>query len=234
MTFLEYVNIVLGEINEVPMSEQQLPTARGLHQFTKNAVNRAYLDIINTPDSKWPWLQVGDLSTAIPAKQLSGENTIITTGDEWYPIPVTDPYKDVVDWENIYLVDPKGNRLTVKAMTWTDFSDYLDLVSNVAGEPQFIVQSADGRSMGLYPNSDTTYQIKFRLWVRPARFQFASDIVPIPDQFSNVLVNGATHYVWRFRENLEQANFSFQMFERGVKDMKRIFSNQSLRRLRWK
>ncbi len=234
MTFLDYVNIVLGEVNEVPLTAQQLPTARGLHQFTKNAVNRAYLDIVNTPEAKWPWLQEGDVSTELPTKQLSGEKTIVTTGDAWYIIPVTDPYKDVVDWEHIYLLDPKGNRVTIKAVTWAEFSNYRDLVPEDSGEPQFIVQSADGRSMGLYPNTDDIYQIKFRLWVRPSRFQYPDDIVPLPDQFSNVLANGAAHYVWRFRENLDQANFSFQMFERGVKDMKRVYGNQSMYRLRWK
>lgn len=236
MTFLEYVNIVLEEINEVPLSPQQLPTARGLHQFTKNAVNRAYLDIVNTPDAKWPWLQAGDISLDTPDKQLSGEKTLVTYGEEWYPIPVEDPYKDVVDWDNIYLKNSKGERVTVKSMTWSYFNEYLDGRGNreAVGEPEMIVQSADGRSLGLYPNPEEPYTICFRVWTRPARFKNAEDIIPLPDQFSNILVNGAAHYVWRFRENLEQANFSFQMFERGVKDMRRIYSNQSLNRLRWR
>lgn len=231
MTFLDYVNAVLAEVNEVALSPQQLNTARGLHLHVKNSVNRAYLDIINTPEAKWPWLQKSDSQPQ--GSVLSGERSIPTVlGQEWYMIPVTDPYKDVVDWENIYLLNDEGNKLDLVGLSWPEYQDLPDLIE---GEPRFVVQSADGKSLGIVPvPQDKTYTIKFRVWERPSRFKNFSDVVPIPEQFSNVLIDGATHYVWRFRENLDQANFSFQKFERGVKDMKRNYGNQSIRRLRWR
>ena len=46
-TFLEVVNLALREVNEIPMTAQQLTSARGLQQFAKESVNRAFFDISN-------------------------------------------------------------------------------------------------------------------------------------------------------------------------------------------
>lgn len=237
MTYLDYINLVLAEINEVPLDASQLTTARGLHRYVMNSVNRTYLDIVNTPESKWPWLQTQDVDINNPDLVLSGEQTIVTVGDEWYQIPVQDPYKDVIDWDNIYILDPEGTRVTVHTLSWTEYSTLKDRKAlHDTGTPRYIIQSPDGRSMGIFPNpeEDEQHLIKFRLWQRPSRFNNADDVVPIPDQFSNVMIDGASHYAWRFRENIEQASFSFQKFERGVKDMKRVFGNQSRQRLKWR
>ncbi len=236
MTFLDYVNLVLNEVNEVPLTSSQLDSARGLHLYAKNAVNRAYLDIVNTPEAKWPWLQAQDQQQTQAI--LSGINKLPTIFDqELYEIPLTDPYKDLVDWDNIYLTDEAGNRLDIGILSWPEYQDYLERRSTegLKGEPSLIYQSADGRSIGIHPvPSDKTYNINYRAWERPARFTSAVTVVPLPEQFSNVLVDGASHYVWRFRENIDQATFSFQKFERGVKDMKRVYGNQSIQRLRWR
>ena len=236
MTFLEYINLVLNEVNEVPLTALQVPSARGFQQYVKNAVNRSYLDIVNTPEAKWPWLVNSD--TAPAGQTLSGVKTIRTTiGTQWYPIPLDDPYKDLVDWVTIYLEDTEGNRVDVEGITWNEFQQYNTVRGevNLQSEPIFAIQSADGRSIGIFPfNTREVYDIRYRLWNRPARFNNADDQIPIPDQFSNVLVDGAAHYAWRFRENIEQAQFSFQKFERGVKDMKRIYGNQASDRMRWK
>lgn len=234
MTFLDYVNIVLGEVNEVPLTAQQLATARGLHYNVKNSVNRAYLDIVNTPESTWPWLQSIDTST--PETTLSGEKTITTIIDtELYQLPLTDPYKDLVDWDTVYLKDSKGGRSDIPVLSWPEYQTYktnLGLVEG--GAPRVIYQSADGKSLGVYPKPDglETYTVYYRAWERPMRYTNALDVIPLPDQFSNVLIDGASHYVWRFRENLDQASFSYQKFTAGVKQMKQVYGDQSRSRLK--
>lgn len=236
MTFLDYVNLVLNEVNEVPLTATQLESARGLHLYAKNSVNRAYLDLVNTPEAKWPWLQSQDQQQQQAV--LSGVKSLPTIYDQaLYELPLVDPYKDLVDWDNIYLENDLGNRVDVGVLSWPEFQDYLERrgSTDAKGEPNIVYQSADGRSLGIHPvPHDKDYTIKFRAWERPSRFTKATDIVPLPDQFSNVLVDGASHYVWRFRENIDQASFSFQKFERGVKDMKRVYGNQSIQRLRWR
>ncbi len=229
MNFLEYTNIVLQATNEVALSEQQLQNARGLHQFVKESINRAYFDIIG--EYQWPWMQSEDKDSTSGQLELTGERSI-TPVTKWTTIPVPNPYKDAIDWSAVYYKDKDGNKLNLKHLTWEEYEDgqqYYDQ-GNV---PKFIVQSADGRSMGLlgFPEEDVG-KLYYRVWTRPSRFELALDVVPLPDSHYSVLVDGALHHAWSFRGETEQAQIAYQRYEKGLKKMKQKYTNQSTR-MRW-
>lgn len=229
MNFLEYTNIVLQATNEVPLTEQQHQHARGLHQFVKEAINRAYFDIIG--EYQWPWMQPGenDLSNGTP--ELSGERSIIPT-TTWITIPVKNPYKDSIDWSSIYYRDTEGSKVSLKFLSWEEYEDNQDRVDS-EGSPKYIVQSADGRSMGLFGlPKDPKGKLYYRVWSRPSRFDLALDNIPIPDSHYTVLVDGALHHSWSFRGETEQAQIAYARFEKGMKKMKQKYTNQSTR-MRW-
>lgn len=228
MTYLEYVNIMLQALNEVPLTSTQFGSARGLHQFAKESLNRAYFDIIQ--EFKWPWMQdnadltLGDL-------ELSGERTLVPAST-WTAIPVPNPYRDSVQWSSIYYRDGDGNKLTLKHLDWEVYEDGQNYYDE-ASEPRYIVESADGRSMGLIPFPEANVgKLYYKIWARPSRFSVHSDIIPMPDLHHNVLVDAALHHMWTFRGDVDQAQIAYQRYEKGIKKMKQKYTNQSFR-MRW-
>lgn len=227
MTYLEYVNIVLQGINEVPLTTQQFPNARGLQQFSKEAINRTYFDMIQ--EHKWPWMQTLDTNT-MDTLELSGERSITPT--EWTAIPVANAYKDAIDWSSIYYKDSDGKKFPLQVLDWEQYEDSQEFLETLS-EPKYIVQSADGRSMGLRQLPvEKIGKLYYRIWTRPSRFVFSSDIIPMPDLHFNVLVDGALHHLWSFRGNVEQSQLAYARFTSGLKKMKRKYGNQTTR-IRW-
>ena len=227
MTFLEYTNIVLQAANEVPLGSTQFASARGLQEFTKESVNRAYHDIVG--EYRWPWLINGtDLTLGTP--QLSGERTI-TPVDQWTQIPVPNPYKDAIDWSTIYYRNLEGGKQDLSLVTWDQFEASQDYYLELTGDPQCVVQSADGRSLGLFPAPPTGEEgtLYYKIWARPSRFTFSTDVIPMPTENYNVLVDGALHHLWSFRGNVDQAQLAYSRYEKGLKKMKQKYTNQTTR-----
>lgn len=220
MNFIEYTNIILQAINEVPLSPQQFPTARGLQQFAKETVNRTYFDIV--AQDQWPWMMNGD--DTLGAKELTGERSIAPLST-WTQIPVTNPYKDTVDWSSIYWKDEDGSKQSLTELNW---EQYEDSVIEDEGVPRYIVKSADGQSMGLlpFPKSDNKGKLYYRIWTRPSRFSLYADEVPLPEQDYTVLIDGALHHMWSFRGNVEQAQLAYARYESGLKRLRRKYKNQ--------
>lgn len=224
MNYLTYTNMVLQAVNEVPLTEQQFQAARGLQQFAKEAVNRAYHDVAQ--EFQWPWLQ-----ETTSALTLSGEKALVPTG-EWTPIPVLDPYRDAIDWSSIYYKDSEDKRYSLVRLTWEEYEDNKEYYDGRSAA-RYIVESADGRSMGLIPYPETNIgTLYFRYWKRPTRFQYHSDEITIPDMHYNVIIDGALHHLWSFRGNVEQAQLAYARFEKGIKQLKLKYTNQSSK-LRW-
>ena len=53
-TFLSLSNELLREMNEVELASGSFATATGIQQHVKDAINRAYLDIVNQLNVKNP------------------------------------------------------------------------------------------------------------------------------------------------------------------------------------
>lgn len=231
MTFLEYVNICLQGINEVALTPEQLNSARGLHQFAKEAVNRAYFDIIS--EAKWPWMQNSSDEVTLGTLELSGERSVLVTS-QWMPLPLDNPYADSLDWSSIYYRDSENLRYPLAQVTWEEYEDKLDFIEGMnKDDPKLIVQSADGRSMGIFPVPETSIgRLYYRIWARPSRYSLSTDVVNLPDADYNVLIDGALAYLSTFRSDGEAANIEYLRYEKGIKRMRRKYGNQGTR-LRW-
>lgn len=224
MQYIEYVNIVLQAINEVPLTSTQFANTRGLQQFAKESINRTYFDIVG--ETQWPWMQADPVQN-LGIKELSGEYSVVPL-DIWTIIPVLDPYKDAIDWSTIYYRDNEGTKVDLPWLSWEQYEQGQRNIDE--GGLDFVVQSADGRSIGL-PGIDLTSPGKlfYRVWTRPSLFVFATDLLPIPDMHYNVLVDGALHHMWSFRGNIEQAQLAGTRYEAGIKRMKQKYRNQTAR-----
>ena len=69
-SYLDLTNELLREMNEVPLTSGSFAGATGIQQHVKDAVNRAYLDIVNE-EPQWPFLSANLSGTTDPMYGLS-------------------------------------------------------------------------------------------------------------------------------------------------------------------
>lgn len=234
-TYLEVVNLALREVNEIPMTEQQLLAARGLQQFAKDTVNRAFFDISNE-STKWPWLQ--QKNDIAPEQEIRK----LTIGTQWYDTEVTTTgVTQEPDWFTFLLVDKDltstdplviaSKPTIVKNLQYITYDEWIanrriqDLTQGT-GEPQYIVKYGSGK-YGVSPVPDKEYCLTYNVRSHAVRFTSATQIIPIPEEFINVLVSRIKYYLWLFKENDVQAKFSLGEYQQGLINMKRsLLSNK--------
>ena len=236
LTYLDLTNIVLREVNEVPMTEQQFINSRGLQQFAKQAVNRAYLDITNS-SREWPWLR--------EKTRASQRVTMpIIEGVATYSID-TDKYTQV-DWDTMYITDkdlevndPSVTRSISKTLKKINYDHWVqkyrddDLREGRKGNtPEYVYMSTDKETIGLSPVPDQNYWIEFDAWKVPGFLENPLDELPFEDKWYPVLVSKARHYMWLFRQDANQAGFALGDFDKGLANMKHELLGQQTIRMR--
>lgn len=232
-TFMEVVNDLLGEMNEVKLTSSNFANAVNVQASVKEFVNRAYFDL-NNPTNKWPWL-------AIAAPQDNGYgNTYVETvaGTRWYLMNaastgVNDDY-GFVDWENFHLttegVAGESTPYTVRNLGYMNIGEWRDHWavseeknkgdSNGYGTPKRVLRSPDNRRFGLSPLPDKVYRIYFFAYDRPTALSAYDDTFILPDQYITVLKARSRYYAWQRKENPNQAAIAQQEYESGLRAMK--------------
>lgn len=207
-TYLEMVNIVLRDINEVPLTSAGFSVARGLQDFTKEAVNRALLDIINFSD-EWPWLVNASLDATASPKTNS-----ITTVDTQIQYPVVGT--DTIDWDTFVSTDANGNR---ERLHYFSYPEYLTK-RTTSGKPDHVYRSTNSQDAGFWPTPGTDIvTITYITWADPTLLSADTDVIPFPDRWYPTLISRARYYVWMFRENVEQAQVANSEYDANIKRM---------------
>ena len=232
-TYLEVVNEILAEMNEVLLTSTNFASATNIQLHTKQVVNKAYFDL-NNPEYKWPWL-----STAASQDDYYG-NTYIETvaGTRWYLLKAgsADQNSDYghIDWENFSLTNEGvagktapydiRNLPYVELNEWRDHWAVSEELDKSDGQtyavPRRIIRNPDGRRFGISPIPKEVYRIYFYAYDRPTKLVNFDDEIAIPDQFSSVLVSRARYYAWQRKENPNQAAIAEEEYKKGLKAMR--------------
>lgn len=148
--YLVLTNSILSELNEVQLTSSNFGAAKGIQQFVKNSVNRAYFDIANE-NPEFPWLS----TTCAGVDNQEYGNTFVDTaaGTRWYFLKKHSSgshgtSKDFgrIDWDNFYLTTEDvgtcsslgvcsdsayttGDTCTAASETWTDYDTSTTCVS---------------------------------------------------------------------------------------------------------
>lgn len=232
-TYMEVVNDVLSEMNEVLLTQTTFPTAVNIQRSVKEMVNRAYFDV-NNPNFKWPWLAV-----STPQDNMYGNAYIETVaGTRWYLLNpastgVDDDYGHV-DYNTFVLTEEgvagKTAPYTVRNLPYIETAEWRDHFgvseemnkhdSNSYEVPRRIIRSPDNRYVGLSPIPDDVYRIYFFAWDRPVKLVNYNDEIVLPDQYYGVLVARARYYAWQRKENPNQAAIAAEEYKDLLKGMK--------------
>lgn len=231
-TYLSVVNEVLQDTNEVPLNALTFNTARGFHIFVKNAVNRALMDIVNESE-EWNWLANAALNP-----NLSMHSNQINTIRRTAVYSFAEEYS-AVDWESFVIEDLQTRRTypldAVQLEEWQNFKAseaYLNRDEKDLARPTHVIRTPDHSGFQLTAIPDKQYRIRYSTWKAPEFLVNATDKLPFPDRFYNVLILRASYYAWKFRENTDQAGMTRGDYIKAVAHMKRILIRPAFTRMR--
>ena len=93
------------------------------------------------------------------------------------------------------------------------------------GVPTHIIRTPDNNYL-LYPFPTKSYSIKFDYYTFPTTLSAHDSTTTIPDRFSDVIVTGATAFVFQYRGETNQYQLNMQRFEQGIKNMQSLLINR--------
>jgi len=79
----------------------------------------------------------------------------------------------------------------------------------------------------LYPYPDKAYELKYEYYSKPTLLSATTDAPAVPEQFRQVIVDGATAYAYQYRGEAQQYGINFSRFEEGIKHMQSILLNRA-------
>jgi hypothetical protein len=213
--FLGLTNEVLARMNEVVLTATNFTAARGYQIQCQNAVNDA-INYINQREFGWPFSHSTQTETLVASQTR-------------YTVPTGTQH---VDYETFRI--SKDNTLGVDATTLRvlDYKEYVDKYigqetsSGVGGVPNFVFRTPDN-NYGLYPYPDKAYVLKYEFYSRPTALAAATDVPTVPEQFRQVIADGATAYAYQYRGEAQQYGLNFTRFEEGIKHMQSILLNRT-------
>jgi len=232
-TYLEIVNEVLSEMNEVLLTSSTFTSARNIQRHVKEAVNRAYFDV-NNPEHKWPWLSVG----APIGDRYGNVEVDLVDGQRWYDI--TSGASDIngvyghIDWEKMELTTEGVVGETApyinKRLNYISQEDWMDHLyekemkdetdQSIGAEPRYVIENHDGTRFGVSPIPDKAYKLYFYAWTRPVRLENHDSPVVIPDQYVHVLIARARYYAWQRKEQPQNVQAAYEEYKAGLKGMR--------------
>ena len=94
------------------------------------------------------------------------------------------------------------------------------------GIPNLVFRTPDN-NFGLYPYPNKAYELVYEYFDRPTVLVAATDVPTIPEQFRQVIVDGATAYSYQYRGEAQQYGLNFSRFEEGIKQMQTLLLNRA-------
>ena len=214
-TYLDITNEVIARMNEVALTSANFASARGFQVQCKNAVNDA-INYVNQREFGWPFTH-------------STQTQTLVAGQTRYTIPAD---SQSVDYDTFRI--SKDDTLAVNGITLRiiDYKEYTqkyidqETTSDVGAVPIYVFRTPDN-NYGMYPYPDKAYELKYEYFQKPTALSAHGDVPTIPEQFRQVIVDGATAYAYQYRGEAQQYGINFARFEDGIKQMQTILLNRA-------
>lgn len=224
MIYMDIVNAVLGDSNEIPLDVGSWTKGRGIQNSVKGFVNRAYFDLLNE-SVEWPWMIRGNEVAGI-------QSDTIAALAQWTIMGV---FSNNIDWDSFSYVNDEGKYTQLTYMDWDEWHTKRqadDAEDSVGNQPKYVIQGSDGLTYGISPKPKEAGTIKYRTFNSPTLLVNLDDKIIIPDQYYNVLVTKATAYLWAFKSNSKQADASKADYKRMVRQMMGAVSDKRSSKMR--
>lgn len=214
--YLGLSNEVLSRMNEVVLTTSNFGSARGFQIQCKNAVNDA-INYINQREYGWPF-------------NHSTHTETLVAGITRYSLPANTKH---VDYETFRIVKDATLGSSGGTIRVLDYKEYVDKYieqeddTTIEGGIPVNVFRTPSNDYGLYPYPDKAYDIRFDYYSVPSVLANATDVPTVPEQFRQVVADGATAYAYQYRGEAQQYGINFARFEEGIKHMQSLLLNRT-------
>ena len=214
--YLGLSNEVLSRMNEVVLTTSNFGSARGFQIQCKNAVNDA-VNYINQREYGWPF-------------NHSTHTETLVAGTTRYSLPANTKH---VDYETFRIVKDATLGSSGGTIRVLDYKEYVDKYieqeddTTIEGGIPVNVFRTPSNDYGLYPYPDKAYDIRFDYYSVPSVLANATDVPTVPEQFRQVVADGATAYAYQYRGEAQQYGINFARFEEGIKHMQSLLLNRT-------
>lgn len=125
----------------------------------------------------------------------------------------------------------KSNTVHKAALAYVDKDEYIksyaaqveNATSSSYKKPEFISRKPDN-SFIVFDAPDRVYTCKYSAYSIPERLSLWSDTHSIPEAYEQAIVDNALHYIYMFRDNIEQASLAKQRADQRLAAMVRVLS----------
>jgi len=160
-TYLELTNEILAELNEVKLTSSNFASATGVQAYVKEAINRAYSDIVNENPGA-PWLLTNDAQDD-DTSEYGNYFVDSVVGQRWYYLKNhssgssgTTPDFGRVDWNNFYLTtDTVGTCSITGVCSNVSYTTPNTCISNDATWTDYNYQSKCEDNAGTWTDTHT-------------------------------------------------------------------------------
>jgi hypothetical protein len=214
--FLELVNDVNRRLNEVPLTSSTFASATGYQADVKSYVNTA-INRINREEFEWPFNHVTI-------------DQLLVVDQSKYSLPLDlksaafDTFR--VKGEAVLSVDSKR----LSAMDYEEYRhkypDHEFRPELYHDAPEYVSRTRD-LAFVISPPPDKAYTVRYEYYRFPLDLETFDAVPTIPPQFKWVILEGALYSAYMFRGGIEEATISTQLFQSGLKDMRKIYINRT-------
>jgi hypothetical protein len=232
-------------------SELTFQTERGIIEYIKpsgvSKVDWASFTVERTKRTVTSLTRVGTTATAVtsaPHTFLTGDYVeIIGAAQNGYnttnvPITVIDSITFTYTVTDNTLTTPatgtiivKSNILTKKPLVYVDKDKYIksyseDVENATAATfttPRYVSRKPNN-SFIIFDAPDRAYDIKYSAYSVPSKLTLFSDTHLVPEQYEGAIIDKALHYMYMFRDNLEQASVANSRGDDKLSGMIRVLS----------
>lgn len=214
--FLGLVNDINVRSGEVQLTSSNFTTATGYYATVKEAVNSSIRHIYQEK-SRWPF------------NHTEQEDTLVA-GTVRYSFP---SLAKTIDFKSFRIKrdDTFGN--DTQPLRLADYHEYLKKSiddeyntsdTGIRGLPKYVFR-APGNEYGVWPVPDEAYTVVYDYYQDRVELSAYDDTLAVPEQYRNVVIDGAMYYMHLFKGDLEAADRMKQVFERGIDNMGRLLIN---------
>lgn len=207
MTYLELINAVLREINEVEITN--VTSTRGVQSSVKDFVNKAQRDIINS-EVEWPFtVQSQSFTTTAGTSEYSRESDAKT-----------------LDFDSFTVQESAST--AERKLKYLSFNEYLDSYNEADTNPdtgsralpQHIYETPDNK-IGLSPVPDaSTYTVRYYYYKTASDMSVNTDTPTIPERFHDVIINRARYYSHMLRSDVQFSQLALRDYTEGLSRMR--------------
>lgn len=216
-TFLDLTNKVLVRLNEVELNSTNFAGATGFQLQAQHAVLDAVREI-NSDQYAYPWQHVTKTQT-------------LSAGVVSYALDTT---LYLVDWATFQSLPNFGVSppMTAKSLRELEYHRYMQetfpqdqnaisqAVTTSYRMPDFVIEDEAGNFI-VSPVPDRGYVVQYEGWAVSNDMVAYSDVCPIPDRFTTVVVDNAMKWAYLFRENLDAYDRIKVNADKGIEDIRR-------------